>query len=130
MLSSFLLNSRGLIRLTCWGVTSICVGKKRFPFVHRLATNTSPALLLLGELGGVLIQFREMVMNLSCGNACALYTHSSAPFFQIQIYPTTRIAKKISISINPNSPSALNRTAQGNKKIVSTSNTTKRIAMM
>ena len=58
------------------------------------------------------------------------YTHSRAPFPQTQIYPTIRMARKIRISSSPNSPNALNFTAQGNKKIVSTSNTTNKIAMM
>src|SRR5258706_10729627 len=58
------------------------------------------------------------------------YTHSSAPFFQIQMYPTTRTARKTIISMKPNMRSALNCTAQGNRKMVSTSNTTNRMATM
>ena len=58
------------------------------------------------------------------------YTHSSAPFPQTQMNPTIRMTRKTSISKSPNVPSALNLTAQGKRKIVSTSNTTKRIAMM
>ena len=58
------------------------------------------------------------------------YTHSSAPFFQIHMYPTIRMPRKTSISISPKTPSALNFTAQGNRKMVSTSNTTNRMAMM
>src|SRR5260370_14244683 len=58
------------------------------------------------------------------------YTHSSAPFFHIHTYPTTRMPRNTSISTSPKTPSALNFTAQGNRKIVSTSNTTKRMAMM
>ena len=41
MLSSVLPNNRGLIRLTRNGPTTIRVGKKKFPFVKRLALNTS-----------------------------------------------------------------------------------------
>lgn len=58
------------------------------------------------------------------------YTHSSAPFFHTQTYPAIRITRKISISTRPNRPNALNFTAHGNRKIVSTSNTTNKIAMM
>ena len=58
------------------------------------------------------------------------YTHSKAPFFQIQIYPTIRMPRKIIISSNPNKPSSLNCTAHGNRKMVSTSKTTNRMATM
>src|ERR1019366_10265268 len=58
------------------------------------------------------------------------YTHSSAPFFQIHTYPTIRMPRKTSISIRPKMPRALNFTAQGNRKIVSTSKTTNNMAMM
>jgi hypothetical protein len=61
---------------------------------------------------------------------CNCYTHSRAPFFQIQMYPTIRMPRKISISSSPNRPSSLNCTAQGKRKIVSTSNTTNRMATM
>ncbi len=56
------------------------------------------------------------------------YTHSNAPFFQIQMYPTIRMPRKIIISSSPNKPSSLNCTAQGNRKTVSTSKTTNRMA--
>ena|ERR1035437_91817 len=56
------------------------------------------------------------------------YTHSSAPFFQIQMYPTIRMPRKIIISSKPNKPSSLNCTAHGNRKMVSTSKTTNRMA--
>jgi len=56
------------------------------------------------------------------------YTHSNAPFFQIQMYPTIRMPRKIIISSSPNRPSSLNCTAQGNRKTVSTSKTTNRMA--
>ena len=109
MLSCVLPNSLGLMRSTCSGLTTIRVGKKKFPRVKRLAVNIS-----------------------GCGVASTMqketHTHSRAPFFQIQMYPTIRMARKISISINPNMPSALNFTAHGNRKIVSTSNTTNRMA--
>jgi len=58
------------------------------------------------------------------------YTHSSAPFFQIHTYPTIRMPRNTSISISPKRPRALNFTAQGNRKIVSTSKTTNRMAMI
>ena len=70
-----------------------------------------------------------------CAEICRVwsrrsYTHSSAPFFHIHTYPTMRIARKIRISIRPKTPSDLNLTAHGKRKIVSTSNTTNSIAMM
>src|SRR5208282_1815903 len=58
------------------------------------------------------------------------YTHSSAPFFHIHTYPTIRMPRKTSISISPKTPSALNFTAHGNRKIVSTSKITNSMAMM
>jgi hypothetical protein len=42
---------------------------------------------------------------LCCGE---IYTHSRAPFFHIQMYPTIRMPRNTSISRNPNIPSALN----------------------
>src|ERR1700691_92618 len=43
ILSSLLPNMRGLIRLTCWALTTICVGKNRLPLVQRLAAEGSSA---------------------------------------------------------------------------------------
>ncbi|MBV9339719.1 MAG: hypothetical protein JO159_02365 [Acidobacteria bacterium] len=43
ILSSVLPKRRGLTRLTCRGLTTILVGKKKLPRVHRLAVNVSPA---------------------------------------------------------------------------------------
>src|SRR5208282_908465 len=58
------------------------------------------------------------------------YTHSRAPFFHIHIKPTIRMPRKTSISISPKMPSALNFTAQGNRKIVSTSKITNSMAII
>src|ERR1019366_1748125 len=63
-----------------------------------------------------------------CAGRHYAYTHSSAPFFHIQMYPTIRMPRKISISSRPNRPSSLNCTAQGNRKMVSTSKTTNKMA--
>src|SRR5579862_474876 len=41
MLSSLLPNRRDLVRITRWGLTTILVGKKKFPCVHREAENVS-----------------------------------------------------------------------------------------
>ena len=41
MLSSLLPKSRGLTRLTLWVLTSMRVGKNKFPLVSRLATKVS-----------------------------------------------------------------------------------------
>jgi hypothetical protein len=54
MLSSLLPNSRGFIRDTRCGVTTIRVGKKRLPLVQRLAANVSPAGGVLKIVGLVL----------------------------------------------------------------------------
>src|SRR5260221_10140166 len=43
ILSSVLPNRRGFTRLTCKGLTTMRVGKIRFPRVQRLAANVSPA---------------------------------------------------------------------------------------
>src|SRR5713101_5838130 len=43
ILSSVLLNHRGFTRLTCSGLTTMRVGKIRFPRVQRLAANVSLA---------------------------------------------------------------------------------------
>ena len=134
MLSSLLPNSRGLMRDTRCGVTTMRVGNKKLPLVQRLAINVSP----VGgawEIVGLLLRddprrFRSTKNNRRITNdeqGC-FYTHSSAPFFQIQMYPTIRISKKTSISTSPNTPRALNFTAHGNRKIVSTSKTTNRMA--
>jgi hypothetical protein len=55
MLSSLLPNSRGFIRDARCGVTTMRVGNKRLPFVHRLAVNDSPAGDVL-ETGGLLLR--------------------------------------------------------------------------
>ncbi len=48
MLSWVLPNSRGLIRNTCSGLTTMRVGKKKFLFVQRLAVKlSSPALSMV-----------------------------------------------------------------------------------
>jgi len=125
MLSSLLPNSLGFTRLTRCALTTIRVGKIRLPLVHRLATNVSSC-----GLGSVIPQIISQTIIGSGQVLSACYTHSSAPFFQIQMYPTTRMARKINISISPNMPRALKRTAQGNRKMVSTSKTTNRIATM
>ena len=44
-------NNRGFTRKTCSGVTTIRVGKNKFPFVHRLALKLSPLELLPCILG-------------------------------------------------------------------------------
>ena len=43
ILSSVCPKNRGLIRLTCCGVTIMRVGNKRLPRVQRLAVKVSPA---------------------------------------------------------------------------------------
>src|SRR2546429_8520333 len=48
MLSSLLPKRRGFTRLTCCGVTVIRVGKKRLPFVQRLAAKVSALLDIIG----------------------------------------------------------------------------------
>src|SRR6185503_14149429 len=55
--------------------------------------------------------------------------HSRAPFFQTYAYPTIRMPRKTTISMSPNIPMARIFTAHGNRKIVSTSNTTNSTAM-
>src|SRR5450830_1339539 len=55
--------------------------------------------------------------------------HERAPRRHAYTYPTTRITRKTSISTRPNSLSLWYMTAHGNRKIVSTSNTTNRTAM-
>jgi len=141
MLSSFDPNSRAFVRITRCGLMTSLVGKKKFPRVHREALKVSagdesivliaaPAMnsistrASLGDEPG----FNYPITQLP--NYKMSYTHSSAPFFHTQMYPTIRITRKINISISPNSPNALNFTAQGKRKMVSTSNTTNRIAMM
>src|SRR6266480_3427256 len=61
MLSCVLPNSRGLIRNTCSGLTTIRVGKKKFPRVKRLAVNVSAldvasAMFPLSLISGVACQ--------------------------------------------------------------------------
>ena len=122
ILSSLLPKSRPFTRETRCGLTTSFVGKKKFPRVQREAAKVSAGEESIG-LGGGAVNVNRLMTHLN-------YTHSSAPFFQTQMYPTIRIARKISISSSPNNPNALNFTAQGNRKMVSTSKTTKRIAMM
>jgi uncharacterized membrane protein YjfL (UPF0719 family) len=44
MLISSLLNHERLRRMTAWSVTSMTVGNRKFPRVHRLALNVSEAM--------------------------------------------------------------------------------------
>jgi hypothetical protein len=134
MLSSFAPNSRDLIRITRSGLMTSLVGKRKFPCVKRLAVKVSDE-EESGGLGAAANRSnpdvaQSQLPNYKMTQLQNFYTHSSAPFFHTQTYPAIRITRKINISTSPNSPKALNFTAQGNRKIVSTSNTTNRIAMM
>ncbi len=93
MLSSLLPKSRGFTRLTSCGVTVMRVGKKRLPPVQRLAAKVSA---LLDIIGYVWIPAHSWASDLkgraSLGRGhpplrvnLGPYTHSSAPFFQIQM---------------------------------------------
>lgn len=85
MLSCVLPNSRGLMRNTCSGLTTIRVGKKKFPRVKRLAVKLSAldvasAMCLLFLISGIDAALAKCQML-----SADFYTHSRAPFFQIQM---------------------------------------------
>jgi hypothetical protein len=130
ILSSLLPNNRDFTRDTRCGLITSLVGNKKFPCVHREAVKVSAGEESIGLSAASDIGERQQLPNYQITQLQNVYTHSNAPFFQTQMYPTIRMAKKITISSRPNSPNALNFTAHGNKKIVSTSNTTNRMAMM
>ena len=135
MLSSFEPNSRDLIRITRSGLITSLVGNKKFPCVQRLAVKVSAGEESDGLEAAAANRMNPDVVRPIYPITKLLYykipyTHSSAPFFHTQTYPAIRITRKISISTRPNRPNALNFTAHGNRKIVSTSNTTNKIAMM
>src|SRR6266496_3204349 len=128
MLSSVLPNKRDFTRLTRRRLTMIFVGKIRLPLVQRLALKVSDwgsRDISCSQPSAVSTQSWDFSMPLSADS----YTHSNAPFFQIQIYPTSRMPRKTSISIKPNTPRYLNFTAQGKRKMVSTSKTTNNMPM-
>jgi hypothetical protein len=150
MLSSLLPNSRDLTRMTRCGLTTSLVGKKKFPRVKREAVKVSEGEESIGLreaalMGNYLRAARradffsparqrqvgsDREIKPLQGRHYRAYTHSKAPFFQTQMYPTIKMARKMTISSRPNTPNALNFTAHGNRKIVSTSKTTNRMAMM
>ncbi len=84
MLSSLLPKRRDFTRLTCCGVTVIRTGKNKLPFVQRLAVKVSE----LGRFGIVKrSKHRGAALRRADEGVPPLrgYTHSNAPFFQIQM---------------------------------------------
>ena len=71
MLSCVLPNSRGLMRNTCSGLTTIRVGKKKFPRVNRLAVKLSAldvasAMFPLSLISGLARQPKAHWLNAKC----------------------------------------------------------------
>ena len=114
----------GSIRWT--GASSVATPKRQLP---------TPAARASHQLGETRRDFHLQTLSelgvgfLGVDTLLAHVCHSSAPFFHAYMYPTTRMKRKTSISINPNSASRSSATAHGNMKIVSTSKITNSIAI-